>query len=614
MKKIYLFLLSILLPGTLLCQDYRWQQRVEYVMDVHLDVNSHLFTGTQKLTYYNNSSDTLTKVYYHLYFNAFQPGSMMDVRSRNIQDPNPIVTDRIYKLKDSEIGYQHIESLSQDGKALTWKVDGTILEVPLNKPLLPKSKAVFQMSFNGQVPLQIRRSGRDNAEGIAYSMTQWYPEMAEYDYRGWHADQYVGREFHGVWGDYDVTLRLDPTFIVAGSGVLQNPEQVGYGYEDPGTKVKRPEGDLVWHFIAKNVHDFAWAADPDYVHDKVQVPGGPELQFFYQDKKDEWKEMIDYAVRHFEYMKKVYGPYPYSTYSIIQGGDGGMEYPMCTLITGIRSLPSLVGVMTHETAHSWFQGVLASNETEYPWMDEGFTEFVSIESFSILMNQDNPHEPAYKAYKRLVESGLQEPVNQQSDYFTTNFAYSVAAYSMGELFLEQLKYIMGPDAFYQGMHNYYSEWKFRHPEPNDFLRVMEKTSGLQLRWFMTYWINTTKTIDYGIKSVVGNATSTYVTLQRLGELPMPVDVEVNFSDSTKALYNIPLNEMLGAKQLDTTKMKAYTLTAWPWVNPTYTFEINVPAGKIVSVKIDPDHMTADINRDNNDIFPDALKPYVDPTR
>ncbi|MBK5278437.1 MAG: M1 family peptidase, partial [Bacteroidia bacterium] len=157
-------------------QDYRWQQRVEYTMNVRLDVKTHNVTGDQKLVYYNNSQDTLTKVYYHLYFNAFQPGSMMDVRSRNLPDPDRRVMDRISKLKDNEIGYQHVHSLKQDGKEVTFHIEGTVMEVTLAKAILPKSKTVFEMKFESQVPLQIRRSGRNNREGISYSMTQWYPK------------------------------------------------------------------------------------------------------------------------------------------------------------------------------------------------------------------------------------------------------------------------------------------------------------------------------------------------------------------------------------------------------------------------------------------------------
>src|SRR6478609_8531930 len=312
---------ALLLSFVLSAQDYRWQQRVEYAMNVKLDTKTHRVTGDQKLVYYNNSSDTLKKVYYHLYFNAFQPGSMMDVRSRSISDPDARVTDRISKLKDDEIGYQHVQSLKQDGKDITYKVDGTILEVTLVKPLLPKTKSVFDMKFESQVPVQIRRSGRNNREGVDYSMTQWYPKMAEYDFQGWHAYQYVAREFQSVWGDFDVNITIDPAFVVAATGNLQNADKIGHGYEKPGTNVARASGDLTWHFIAKNVLDFAWAADTEYAHDQAQVPTGPMLHFFFLKKEktiENWKKMEDTAVKTFQFYNEKFGKYPFDTYSIIK--------------------------------------------------------------------------------------------------------------------------------------------------------------------------------------------------------------------------------------------------------------------------------------------------------
>ena len=347
MKQFFITTTLLLLFNFSNAQDYRWQQRVEYTMDVKLNSETHKIDGTQKLVYYNNSPDTLTKVYYHLYFNAFQPGSMMDVRSRNLPDPDARVKDRISKLKEDEIGYQHILSLKQDGKATLYLVNGTILEVTLPKPMLPRTKATFEMSFEAQVPVQIRRSGRNNKEGISYSMTQWYPKMAEYDFQGWHAYTYVAREFHGVWGDFDVKINIDPKFVLGGTGKLQNPNEIGHGYEKSGTTVKRPSGNLTWHFTAKDVIDFAWVADPDYTHDIQQVPNGPELHFFYQKNEKTsltWKNMEDAAVKVFQHLNKNFGKYPFDTYSILQGGDGGMEYPMCTLILGEGSQAGLNGV------------------------------------------------------------------------------------------------------------------------------------------------------------------------------------------------------------------------------------------------------------------------------
>ncbi|MCU0383113.1 MAG: M1 family metallopeptidase [Cyclobacteriaceae bacterium] len=595
-------------------QDYRWQQRAEYTMDVLLDVRTHKINGIQKLVYYNNSKDTLTKVYYHLFFNAFQPGSMMDVRSRNILDPDPRVGDRIAKLKDNEIGYQHILSLKQDGKDTRYEVNGTILEVTLPKAILPNTKTIFDMTFESQVPIQIRRSGRDSKEGIAYSMTQWYPKLAEYDFRGWHAYQYVAREFHGVWGDFDVKITLDPTYVIGGTGVLMNADKVGYGYEKNGTTVKRPNGNLTWHFVAKNVIDFAFAADPDYTHETAQVPNGPLLHFFYQKNDrtaENWKELKSYSVKHFEFMNKTFGKYPYETYSIIQGGDGGMEYPMCTLITGERNLGSLVGVMAHEVAHSWYQGVLASNEALYPWIDEGFTDFASQESEANMAGREiaRSHDGSYQAYFSLVKSGLQEPISQHSDHYNTNRAYSIAAYSMGTVFLQQLKYIVGEQNFYTGMRRFYNTWKFKHPEPVDFIRIMEKQSGMQLNWYLSYWVNTTKKIDYGIKQITSKENGTQVTIERVGDFPMPLDVVITLKDGSKEMLYIPVNETLGNKPNESNNMKRTNAEAWPWVYPTYTVTLPYKSADIGTIEIDPSFRMADVERKNNKVEISLIKDF-----
>ena len=616
MKRLPLFFAVSLVALSVDAQRDYWQQKVEYVMNVNLDVTSHKVNGTQQLTYHNNSPDTLTKVYYHLYFNAFQPGSMMDVRSRSLPDPDRRVADRISKLKDDEIGYQHIQALKQDGKDLTYKVTGTVLEVTLVKPILPKGKAVFDMKFESQVPIQIRRSGRNNREGISYSMTQWYPKIAEYDFQGWHAYQYVAREFHSPWGDFDVKITIDPKFTIGGTGVLQNPEQIGHGY----SQSVKPDlsRNLTWYFVAKNVIDFAWAADPDYTHDKAKVPNGPELHFFYQKNEktaETWRKMEEYAIKVFQYLNDNFGKYPFDTYSIIQGGDGGMEYPMCTLILGEGSLAGVSGTMAHEVAHSWYQMTLASNEALHAWMDEGFTDFASSEAMSSILSETSPpHQGSYSSYFSLVNSGLQEPANQHSDHFNTNRAYSTMAYSMGAVFLEQLKYIIGEDNFYRGMKRYYNTWKMKHPEPNDFIRIMEKTSGLQLHWYWRYWINTTKRIDYGIGRIAETGGNTLVELNRIGEFPMPIDLTVTFKDGSKQLYYISMNELLGNKPPENISEGRITLEPWPWVNSSYSLIINKKESSIESIEIDPSQRMADVNRKNNKIVLSELKPYVNPTK
>lgn len=598
-------------------RDY-WQQGVKYEMDIEVDAPNHRLEGLQKLTYHNNSPDTLSRVFYHLYFNAFQPNSMMDIRSRTIADPDSRVRDRIYHLPEDKIGYHKINSLTQDGKAVDYKIDGTILEVALNRPILPGGKTVFEMEFNSQVPRQIRRSGWANKEGVEFSMSQWYPKISEYDEMGWHPNPYIGREFHGVWGDFDVSITIDSSYVLGATGHLQNPQEIGHGYQDEGSNVNRPDSQkLTWHWKAENVHDFMWAADPDYTHTIAQVPDGPELHFLYQadtvavnansarqkQLKEYWEQLPEYTIRAFQFMSKNFGKYPYTKFSVIQGGDGGMEYPMGTLITGNRSLRSLVGVTVHELIHMWYYGVLANNESLYPWMDEGFTTYASALTMQELFpgnENDNPHQGSYQSYFNIHEDNMFEALDTHADHFHTNRAYGRASYSTGAVFLNQLRYIIGNESFNRGMKRYFETWKFKHPTGKDFIRVMEKQSGMVLDWYYQYFINTTKTIDYGIGTVVGDQNATYISLERHGLTPMPIDLMVEYTDGSKELFYMPLRIMRGVKANDEyPDIKRTIEKDWPWVYPRYTLKIEQPASSISRVIIDPSERMADINRENN---------------
>ena len=579
-----------------------WQQRVSYKMNIDFDVNKHQFVGNQQLTYYNNSDDTLKKVFFHLYFNAFQPESMMDKRSRTINDPDRRVESRISKLNKKEIGYHHIKDLSQEGRTINFKVEGTVLEADLNVPILPNTSTIFDMLFESQVPVQIRRSGRNNAEGISYSMSQWYPKMAEYDKRGWHAHPYVGREFYAPWGDFEINISIKNSYMVAATGTLQNSNEIGYGYETETIEKKKKKGKkLNWHFKAENVHDFVWTADPDYVHNQTQVPNGPILHFFYQenDQTKAWEQLPEYTVKAFEFIEKNYGKYPYDHYSIIQGGDGGMEYPMATLITGHRNLKSLVSVTVHEVLHTWYQGLLATNESYFAWMDEGFTTYASSETMAHLFkSSENNQRQNYEAYFSLAQSEKEEPLSTHADHFLTNRAYGLGSYYKGAVALAQMNYLVGKETAKRALEKYYYEWRFKHPDANDFIRVFEKESGLELDWYLDYWINTTHTIDYAIEQVEAKKDKTVVTLQKIGQMPMPIDLTVTTKNGVKTWYYIPLGIMRGEK-INDTEIKRVTLKDWYWTHPTYVFEIDTPLDQIETLQIDESGYLADVNNQNN---------------
>ncbi|WP_298946126.1 M1 family metallopeptidase [uncultured Polaribacter sp.] len=572
-----------------------WQQHIDYAMDIDVDAEKHQYKGIQKVVYTNNSPDELDKVYYHLYFNAFQPGSQMDVRSLNIKDPDPRVRDRISKLKSDEIGYIKVNSLKQNGAAVSFETVGTILEVTLNKPIKSGESVTFDMIFDAQVPLQIRRSGRDSKEDIALSMAQWYPKMAEYDFEGWHTPPYIAREFHGVWGNFDVKISIDRNYIVGGTGYLQNPQEIGHGYQDKSKPLNVPNTDkLTWHFKAPNVHDFMWAADPEYKHDIYTMKNGIDLHFLYKKNLEEkylknWKDLQPKTAELMQYFSKNVGQYPYKQYSVIQGGDGGMEYAMSTLITGKRNFGSLFGVTAHEMAHTWFQFLLATNESKHSWMDEGFTSYISAKASAAIVNKGdkNPNAGPYRGYNYMVNSGTEEVLTTHSDRFNTNRGYSFAAYGKGSMFLAQLEYIIGAENTAKGLKKYFADFSFKHPTPNDVKRSMEKISGIQLDWYLNEWTQTLHTIDYGIKSV----DDKIITLERIGQMPMPIDLEVTYTDGSKENFNIPLRMMRGHKPTSATIIKD-----WGWAYPTYTF---TTSKTVKAVEIDKSKLMADVNLDNN---------------
>jgi hypothetical protein len=584
-----------------------WQQAVDYKMSVELMPKEHSFKGTQTLKYYNNSPDTLKILFYHLYFNAFQPNSMMDTRSRNILDPDKRVGSRIEKLGEDEEGQQKVISLNLNGTGCYFEYHQTVLKVLLPSPILPGDTALLQMEFQGQVPVQIRRSGRDNAEGIDYTMSQWYPKMAAYDKDGWHAYPYVAREFYAPFGTFEVDITLPYAYKVAATGSLQNFENYWQEESRDGELISyalttSEKEKRTWKFKAENVHDFAWAADTEYLHEAQVFDKDLSLHFFYlEDYEEDWHRLPRYTAQFFKEMNARFGRYPYPQFSAIQGGDGGMEYPMCTMLKGTGNIAGLIGVTVHEGAHNWYYGIIGSNENSYPWMDEGFTTFAEEEVLNAISREPklNPHQGAYSKHNYLMgKPDLLEPLSTPADYFNTNVAHGVSAYSRGSLFLTQIRYIIGEESFNKAILDFFNAWSFKHPKPSDMLRTMERESGLQLDWFYHFWVETTKTIDYGIKSIDGGKQGTTLALEKLGKMPMPLRIKITLKDGIVQRYYIPTASQMGVPKEEGWQF----LSPWAWTHPDYEVFLNVQFKDIAKIEIDPNGFMADINRTNN-IYP-----------
>ena len=638
-KKLILSLFIIFsIANFLNAQADRWQQRIDYKIIAALDVNANIIKGSEDLVYTNNSPDTLRKVYFHMYWNAFASNSAMDIRSRelgknylsvrrgapitsastmtgqdNVQDWDRRVKDRIQNLTPNEIGYQRISQILMNGKVQKLIEHETILEVQLTNPIAPKTSAKLSLQFEAQVPVQIRRSGRENTEGVRFSMSQWYPKMVEYDYQGWNTNPYIAREFYGVWGNYDVTIQLDKNYTVAATGVLQN-----------SAALANAAGWKAWNFKGNNIHDFVWAADDHFKHLSKEVRKGLTLHVYYKEKTavedSAWANVLWAAEKGLPYIEKKFGVYPYPQYSFIQGGDGGMEYAMATLLKG----PG-IGTVFHEWMHNWYQHVLGSNESLYPWLDEGFASFAEDDiSFwyeqniatqspfiseaakkQLLANNEKAKTYLpyiqygnYGGYLALAKSNIEEPMSTHSDHYNTNFAYSSAAYSKGATLLGFLGYIIGDSLRDATLIKYYNIWKFKHPNANDFFRVAEKTSGIQLQWLKEYWVNSTKTIDYGLNDIQAQNNTAIISLQRNGKMPAPIEVLITYKDGSTEMHYIPLDLMLTPKLAETTQNRIVH-PEWKWVQPTYTFETTKPITALKTIEIDPSFRMPDINRNNN---------------
>ncbi len=610
-----LLLLLLCSPALAVAQSpSQWQQHVDYEMDIRLNPETHQVDGHQRLTYTNNSPDTLRTVYYHLYFNAFQPQSMMAERNRHLPDPDGRTVPRIFNLTPGEQGRQTVTSLTQDGTPVSYEVYDTVLRVDLAEPIPPGTSTTFVMDYRSQVPLQTRRSGRDSrGDDIDYTMTQWYPKMAEYDERGWHANYYVNREYYAPYGEFDVEITLPAEYTIGATGVLQNPDEVGHGYDIDGSGTWRPSDGLpdadtlTWHFRAEDVHNFAWSADPDYIHDKVTADGTAHHILYKPAVAEQWRPLRNNMPDLTAYFSDEYGDYPYPQMTVAQGGDGGMEYPMFTVVSSYdgpefeekSSYRSVLGTTVHEFAHMWFYSALGSNEADYAWMDEGFTSYATTEGMAHLAGQPANHTGARQSVVTMHKLGIAEPFSTPADWFSTNAAYGITSYPGGQMLVDMLGYVMGDAQRDQWLQRYFRERAGMHPDPFDLELFAEQESGLMLDWYFQQVTESARTVDDAIADLdqerTGDGVAVDLTLKRKGTLRLPQDVRLTLADGSTQWLNVPLASMHGHKPVPDDWI---VTEPWPWVAPEKTVSVTVDR-RVEKAVIAPNGETPDVNRLNN---------------
>lgn len=483
-KPIHRLFFLLFLPAIAFGQQKYWQQQVNYVIDVRLNDTTHTLHAFEKLEYTNNSPDTLYYIWFHLWPNAYKN----DKTAFSDQLLENGRTDFYFSTNDKR-GYINRLDFRVDGVSANTEdhpqhID--IIKVILPQPLPPGKSVQLTTPFHVQLPYNFSRGGH---VGKSYQLTQWFPKPAVYDRKGWHPMPYLDQgEFYSEFGDFDVTITVPERYVVAATGELQQEERT-----IPNNKTLR--------YVQTRVHDFAWFADKDYQvkQDTLQLPSGRVIKIAtYHKGAKGWDNSTRLIKDALLFRSKAIGEYPYNVATIVEGPpgqSGGMEYPTITLLSGMEGEKELDFVTEHELGHNWFYGILASNERLHPWMDEGMNTFYDerymLEKYGSSNSGILDQLGAKGIMKKLPENEFDfaldlvqavkkdQPVNTRSELFT-NYNYNVIAYIKTAQWLRQVEAHVGKQQFDAAMKAYYEQWKFKHPYPEDFRKVLETQTGKDL--------------------------------------------------------------------------------------------------------------------------------------
>lgn len=607
-----------------------WQQDVAYKINARLDETTHIIEATEGLEYYNNSPDTLTYVYFHLFQNAFVKGAHL----HNLEEAQNVAV-KMGKYEAAGLGTV-IENLKVDGKEVKTELDNTVLKVYLPQPLLPNSSVKFTMNFktyydNGSTR---RRMKMYPAWGFMhYNGVQWFPKICVYDRKfGWDTYQHLNKEFYGDFGVYDVSLNFASNYIIEATGVLQNREEVlpkalrekldvknfakKKWNEAPSTIIPYKKDERkTWNFHAENVHDFAFTADPSYRIATAYWNGVECVGLVQEPHASQWQNSAELVAKIIQTFSTDIGMYAYPKMVAADAADG-MEYPMLTLDGGGE--PGYRGLLVHEIGHNWFYGMVGSNETYRAAMDEGFTQFLTawglnkidgkyiVEGFPKSKWRKKFYEPkdsrdarVFNYYIATAIAGKELPLNTHSNDFHDALGheggYGLVYYKTASM-LYNLQYVLGDSLFLETMQHYFNQWEMAHPYFEDFRNSVIQFTHIDLNWFFDEWFETTKTIDYSVNSIkkIKGTDSFAIKMKRLGQMQMPIDFTVTQKNGTQQSYHIP-NTWFQKNTDAITLPKWY---GWSKLHDEYTAVVNAPSG-IKNIVIDTSHRLADVNQLNN---------------
>jgi hypothetical protein len=606
-----------------------WQQDVHYTINAVINDEKNEIKGEERLVYYNNSPDNLKVAYFHLYQNAFQPGSYAHALNQVNHEETTFGPNEILKMGTL------LDAITVNGKPVKYKIDNTILIVYLNEEIASNSSAVFDIKFrtywdNGSMRRRFKTFDTD-AQNKHFDGVHWYPRICVYDSKfGWETDQHLGKEFYGDFGVYDVQLTFPSNYIVEATGALQNEGEVlpadlrkaidisNYSSieTNPSNNTKKivptnykfvvpKNGTKTWRYHAENVHDFAFTADPTYRIGETIWNGIKCIALAQEANAPYWRPTSDFVAKVVEIYSTDFGMYGYPKIVAADARDG-MEYPMITLNGG--NWPGHQYVIAHEVGHNWFFGMIGNNETYRAMLDEGFTQFLtswSIKRFNKLPIKASRYDEGsvYNGYLNDAVNNNDAMLNTHSDDFSSAVGHGGGyrhVYYKTATMLYNLEYVLGDELFLNAMKHYFNKWKFAHPYPEDFRQAIIEYTKVDLNWFFDQWMETTKKIDYKItnykkiKTNNSNKTAYQIHLQRAGEMQMPLDLTVIDKKGKQYQYLIPNTYF--AKNEGQTVLK--TWKGWGLLNQDY-FDTIYLDNDIVSVQIDTTQRLADIYRMDN---------------
>ncbi len=580
-----------------------WQLEADYTIDVSLNPSTQTLTGSEKILMHNTSGDDLEVIVLRLDHNIFRAdvprGSSVPAETTEGMVVTAIkVAGESVDLTAPPVGRNAAPELRVSG------LNRTVAVITLAKPIKAGSTTEVEIDWHTKLPGGPNGRGHrmtQRFDSTLFQPTQWFPRLAKYDdLRGWETSVYLGpAEFFNNFGRFDVSITVPGGWIVSGTGVLQNPDEVltPTAIQRLGTildsdeevtivaadergagKSTAPGEKLTWHFVADRVNDFAWATSGDFIWKatRATIPGkGPvPIHMVYLPERANYFERAARNTRHaLEFYSELWGPYPFPQLTMQDGPSAGMEYPMV--------INSNQGAADHETAHQWWPMMLGTNETRYGWMDEGFNQYMNILSDADDEGKPYSFDGLGQSYGAMSGNEDEAPLMWNSN--DAGSGYGFQTYRKTPLMLSMLGGIVGDEAVINAMKKYTATWAFKHPSPWDYMFFMNNELGQNLEWFWYYWLFTTESVESAIQDVTSANGQTTVRVKQEGEMPSPVVLRVEFEEGDATINSLPNSRMIDAITAE---------VIWPvdvWFSGKRTFDavMNFGERKIRKITLDP---------------------------